>query len=143
MKYIAILLSSVILMTGCAKINKVVTENEVIAELAVIAATSRVLTNNPQWTDRTVKITGVAISLIEKDKLLDMVDLQSFILNEIQWSTLTAEETAILMTLIDAAIARIEASLEKAGKNPAKELLVAEKVLGWINMTAKMKVDSK
>jgi len=133
-------------MSGCATFNRMVTNDALVSQLAVEAATARVLHEHPNWKATTVKITEGAMAVIDKKVVTDLASLESYVKDQINWSRLVPEEQALVSTLISQVRQNIEDSY-RAREGSADGSVIADgeqtrliavhQVLEWINETAK------
>jgi hypothetical protein len=136
-----LLMSSTVSMQGCAITTALIDDHTLIAELAVRAATGRVLEEHPDWTEQTYHITGDAIQLLSDDDTTSLAGLQQFVVEKIPWDKMTPEEQALLTTLITAVRLQVEQSLADRGViAPGETTIRAAMVLTWINQTAKLRM---
>ncbi|MBE0598332.1 MAG: hypothetical protein IH614_13775, partial [Desulfuromonadales bacterium] len=101
-------------MSGCSLL-RAAEERPVLTELAVRAATGRVLEERPKWVEPTERITADAIRLLQGDDPVGLADLESYVLGQIPWQRLTPEETEILRVLVRAVREEIEGYLDRQG----------------------------
>ena len=125
-------------LNGCASFNKLVTNNELVTQLAVEAATARVLHERPDWTGTTITITNDAISLINKSTVIALSQVEDYVSSEISWKNLTPEEQILVSVLLSTVTKNIEDSFRaQAITNPSAQMIEVKNVLGYINDTAK------
>jgi hypothetical protein len=125
-------------MSGCATFNRIVTNNELVAQLAVEAATARVIHEHPSWKDATVKITEVVISAIDSKAVVDLASAEVSIKDHIKWSVLVPEEQALVSALISQTVKNLTDSFNARGINDDSSKMVhIRQVLVWWNESAK------
>jgi hypothetical protein len=115
-----------------------VTNNELISQLAVEAATARVLNENPSWRNTTIGITDAAVRAISINEIVSIGDLENYVRDRVKWYNLSPEEQALVSVLITQTRQNLEDSF-RAQKvtNPLNEMVEVNKVMKWINATAK------
>lgn len=133
-----VLVLVIALSLGCATFNKLVTNNELISQLAVEAATARVLNENPSWRNTTIGISEGAVKAIEASAIVSIGDLENYVRDRVKWYNLSPEEQALVSVLISQTRQNLEDSF-RAQKvtNPLNEMIEVKKVMKWINETAK------
>jgi hypothetical protein len=123
---------------GCATFNSVVTNDALISQLAVEAATARVLTEHPQWKKSTIEITSGAAAAIEASAAVSLRDVEAYVRDRIKWYNLTPEEQALLSVLITKVRTNLEDSFRAKGiEEPDREMVAVRQVLIWIHDAAK------
>lgn len=127
----------ILTLAGCSTFA-IVNQHQFAAQLAVEAATARVLHEHPSWRADAVAITGAALDAIDKNALIDLESVESYVKNKISWVRLLPEEQAVLSALITAARENVEASIRAKGlERPELQLVEVRKFIFWINETAK------
>ena len=125
------------LVTGCATFNKIVTNNELMSQLAVEAATARVIHDHPSWKASAVNITGHAIAAIDAKTTVSLADVESYVKAHVPWDKLQPEEQALVSVLITQVRQNLEDSFRAHGVElPESQLIAIREVLTWINETA-------
>lgn len=140
--HIALLLFVVVfVVSGCASIKRLVNDQGLAAQLAVEAATARVLDRHPSWTGQTIVITGEAMRMIAAGTVMDLRSVEAHIKARIRWQSMLPEEQALVSALISAAVDDLDKMFRERGVDkPELRLVEVNKVLGWINETAKRRV---
>lgn len=124
--------------SGCAAFNKLVTNNALISQLAVEAATARVIHEHPAWKSETVRITDRAVSVIDGKVVTDLASLEAYVKGQIKWDKLLPEEQAIVSVLISQVRQNLEDSFRAHNvKVPSEQLVGVRQVMVWINEAAK------
>jgi len=137
-KKLILIVLVVSLIVGCATFNKIVTNNELVMQLATEATTARVIHEHPEWKKPAIEITAGVITAIDARTVVNLEDIEAIVKSRIKWSVLLPEEQALLSTLISEARRGIENSLRSQGnKQPEMELIEVRKLLVWINEAAK------
>lgn len=138
MKTLIVLCLAAVLFSGCAAFNKIVTNNELISQLAVESATARVLHGHPEWTARAIQLTDAAVKIIDANAAVQIADLEAYVRANINWKGLLPEEQAVLSALITQVRQNLEDSFRAHNiGDPLKQNVVVREVLTWINETAK------
>ena len=83
MKKLLAVLAMVVMLSGCAAFNKLVTNNMLVSQLAVEAATAHVILAHPDWKAKTISITDSAIVAIDSKATAQLSDVETFIRSRI------------------------------------------------------------
>lgn len=125
---------------GCAGLK--FDQQSPVLELAVRAATGRVLTENPNWVKPTYDISSEAIFVIETGKLAQLALLEDYVVAKLP-DSLTPEEHALAVVLIGTLRQAIVDELDRKGvKDPEQIKVRVVRVLTWINQTAAFRLAS-
>jgi hypothetical protein len=128
-------------LTGCATFARTFNNNEFAFEAGTRVAVGRILTNNPTWVQPTFDITKDALTAIKGNEVVTLGELEGYVVNKIPFSKLTPEERDLVMLLVSAIKEEITAQLaDKGVSDPDGVLLVAAKVLSWVNQTAAVRL---
>lgn len=123
-------------VAGCSTFA-LVNQHQFAAQVAVEAATARVLHQHPEWKPGAVSITGAAMEAIDRNVLVDLESLDGYVRSKIDWIRFLPEEQALLSALISEARRNIEDDLRaKNIKQPELQLIEVRKMLSWIHDTA-------
>jgi hypothetical protein len=129
----AIALLCFLAFSGCATIG----DNELVTELAVEAATAKVLHEHPEWRDKTLLITSAAAEAIDGQVVADLAGVESCVKERINWTELSPEEQALVNVLISEVLRDIEKAFSTQGvKEPAERMIKVKQVLEWVNRAA-------
>lgn len=132
----AALLCLALLAAGCA--GKSV-QNQLLLELTVRAATSRVLHERPAWRPEVVRIAAGASLLLSGDETTTLGGLEEYVVAEVPWGQMLPEEQALARTSIGLIRATVEDHLRERGvEDPGERLVRVRQVLGWIEDTARL-----
>jgi hypothetical protein len=122
---------------GCSTFA-IVNKNEFAAQLAVEAATARVLHQHPDWKASAVSITDAAMGMINQNALVDLSSVEGYVKNKINWTRLLPEEQALVSALISECSRNIEDDLRSKNiEKPELRMIEVRKLIGWINETAR------
>jgi outer membrane lipoprotein-sorting protein len=136
-KTILLLLLVAFTISGCATFNKIVTNNALVTQLAVEAATARVLHEHLDWKGKTISITETVISAIDNKTMTDLGSIELFIPSQISWRSLTPEEQALISVLISQAKQNLLDSYRAQHiENPLAQLVQVRQMLTWIHDAA-------
>lgn len=128
----------ILALSGCTAFNNVVKNDSLVSQLAVEAATARVLHEHPKWKDETVSITAAAITAIDSRVTTDLASVDSYVKSRINWGRLTPEEQVLVSVLISQVVRNLEdAFLAQGVKVPSEQMIAVRQVLTWISDTAK------
>ena len=129
-------LAVLVTLIGCASPTP---RDELLLELTVRAATSRVLHERPAWRPEVVRIAGGGLLLLAGDETAALGALESYVVEEIPWSQLTPEEQALARVAIGAIRETVVQYLADRGVSAPEEVRVrVRQVLGWIEETARL-----
>ena len=81
------------------------------SQLVVAAATAQVLHDHPGWKDQAMTITEAAISAIDNKEVVQIGEVEDFILGRISYSSLLPEERALVSVIISRLKQNFEDSL--------------------------------
>ena len=138
MKKLVLVVLAMVMVTGCATFNKVVMNDSLVSQLAVEAATARVLYAHPMWAHQTVLITSAAIAAIDKRTVISLGDMDAFVRAHISWSKLMPEEQALLSAILSNVRQNLEDSFRAKGVQDINSKMIAiREVMQWINLAAK------
>lgn len=132
-----LLISVIIVFSGCNTFNRIVKNEALVSQLAVEAATARVLHEHANWKNDVVKITGNAIKLIDGNTEVNLVSVEEYVKGMVNWSRLVPEEQALVSVLISQVVKNLEDGFLSNGvTNPAAQMVQVRQVLEWIRSAA-------
>jgi hypothetical protein len=131
---ICALCGALALQPGCATSSSS-PNTELIAQAAVVYATSKVVENNPDYAPRIAAIAGEIRKTASGDGVDTVAAVIAIARARIDWSKLSPADTALVNLLLDAVSAELTARLG-AGVLPPDKALVVAKVAGWIEKAA-------
>lgn len=128
-------------LSGCATFNNMVKNDALISQLAVEAATARVLHDHPTWKTATIRITGGAISLIDGKMQADLASVEGYVKEHVDWSRMMPEEQALVSVLISQVVQNLSDSFRAESiVKPEEQMVYVRQVLLWINLAAKRQI---
>jgi hypothetical protein len=135
---VVMVLALVTIVSSCAAFNKLVKNDMLISQLAVSAATARILHDHPSWKVATVRITQDAMDAIANKAVTNLASVEEFVKSFIDMSKLSPEEQVLISTVLQKVVKNLsDTFLAKGLSDPNGQLVVVNEVLGWINDTAK------
>jgi hypothetical protein len=138
MKNIAIVIVIALAFSGCTAFNNMVKNDALISQLAVEAATARVIHEHPKWKASVVRITDNAIATIDGKVVSDLASIESYVSEQINWARLLPEEQAIVNTLIAHVRINLEDSFRANGVvKPDEQMVQVRQVLQWVSAAVK------
>lgn len=128
--------AAVLLLVGCAALQPGA-RHEVALELAVKAATGRVLHENPAWKSEVLRIADGALALVGRDDTTALGLLEEYVVAEIPWAKLLPEEQELARLSLRLIRQETQNYLAAQGIDDPAELRVAvARVLGWVREVA-------
>ncbi len=125
-----------VFLVGCAALQPGA-RHEVALELAVKAATARVLHEHPAWQPEVLRIADGALDLVADEAATPLGLLEAYVVTEIPWGQLLPEEQEIARLALRLIRQETENYLAAQGIEQPAELRVAvARVLGWVREVA-------
>ena len=139
MKTVIPILAAVALFSGCAAQQW--EKHELTIQLAVRAATARLLHEKPTWVKPCYRITSEAIKLVDAQTIINVDQLVVYVMREIPWDDLLPEERTLLELTIEIVAQEIRNYLaEQNLEDPGAVALQVQLILTWINQTAEYRL---
>jgi len=133
-----ILLLLAMALTSCNTFNRIVKNEALVSQLAVEAATARVIHEHPGWKNDVVRITGNALTFIDGNAEVNLVSVEEYVKGMVNWSRLVPEEQALVSTLISEVVRNLEDSFRAEHViEPAAQMIQVRQVVQWISDSAK------
>jgi hypothetical protein len=124
-------------VTGCNTFNRIVKNEALVSQLAVEAATARVIHEHPGWKDGAIKIAGNAITMIDGKPEVNLASVEEYVKGMVNWSRLVPEEQALVSTLISQVAKNLEDSFRAEHiTEPLAQMVQVRQVLVWIRSAA-------
>lgn len=137
MKAIISLVLISVFMFGCSLTK--FEQNAPVLELVVRAASARLLSDKPEWVEHTYNISSEAIKHINSREIVDLGELDSYVMSSIPWDKMLPEEKVALTMVLNRVKESIAAQLETEGvKEPEEVKVLVVNILTWVNQTAMM-----
>jgi hypothetical protein len=129
----------ILVSTGCTKLKAFFGNNEAMFQLTTEAATARLVTEHPTWKAPIINITDAAMSAIANGSAVTLEGVSAFVVSKIDMSKLKPEDRVLVSWMIARIVNTIVEDLKKSGSyDPASQIVEVNKVLGWVNATAKL-----
>lgn len=137
MKAIISLVLISVFMFGCSLTK--FEQNAPVLELVVRAASARLLSDKPEWVEHTYNISSEAIKRINSKEVVDLGELDSYVMSAIPWDKMLPEERVVLTMVLDRVKDAIVSQLETDGvKAPEDVKVLVVNILTWVNQTSMM-----
>ena len=133
-----VMLSMAVVFYGCNTFNRIVKNEALVSQLAVEAATARVLHDKPTWKNDAIRITGNALTFIDGNASVNLASVEAYVKGMVNWSRLVPEEQALVSVLISEVVHNLEDSFRAEHViEPAAQMIQVRQVVLWINEAAK------
>lgn len=134
--FVALLAFSITLLSGCAVVDAVA-ENPQTAKATTFYATAKIINGDTDRANRAIEIAARASATVGESATATVAELDAFVREEINWSSLSPEDAVFLDLMLTEAATRLQERIGAGSLNPDQRVALRT-FLSWIQEAARM-----